>query len=238
MLFKKEKEYDYFDYFVRSTEFACKAATYLHESLTGFHKDDFYDRMVSMHEIENNADNLKHDMMQHLLHEFIPPIEREDIVSLAQQLDNVVDAIDDVMLRIDMFCISDILPGAIEFSMTIIRCCNELLGTVNDFRSFKSSKKIRDNIVAVNSLESEGDKLHSECIKALYRDPKIDAKTLVAWSSIYDDLEMCLDACEHCTDIIETVIMKNSEWSWVLWGQRPTTLGISRGFSPQSDLFL
>lgn len=210
MKMKKNRDYDYFAYFVKNVESACRAAEYLDESLAEFDRAQFGGRVAAMHEIENRADNEKHDMMQRLLHEFITPIEREDIVALAQQLDNVLDTIDDVMLRVDMFCVSSILPGALRFTKLIIKCCHELLGVVGEFRSFKSSTKIREGIVAVNALESEGDKLHSECIKALYQMPEADAKMLLAWTGIFDDLEMCLDACEQSADIIETVIMKNS----------------------------
>ena len=36
-------------------------------------------------------------MMEHLAKEFLPPIERGDISTLANELDNVVDGIDEVM---------------------------------------------------------------------------------------------------------------------------------------------
>ncbi len=210
MFFKKEKNYDYFDYFIRTADYACQAAACLHESLAEFNEDLFRSRMAKMHEIENRADDEKHEMMTRLLHEFITPIEREDIVALSQNLDDVVDSIDDVMIRIDMYCLTDIRTEALTFTELIMKCCEELRRTVTEFRSFKNSTKLRDAILSVNSIESEGDKLHSDCVRALYRNSEIDAKTVVAWSAIYEDLEMCLDACEHSTDIIETVVMKNS----------------------------
>ena len=86
MFFKKEKDYDYFDYFIRTAAFACEAAACLHDSLADFNEDLFRSRMAKMHEIENRADNEKHDMMSRLSHEFITPIEREDIVALAHRV--------------------------------------------------------------------------------------------------------------------------------------------------------
>ncbi len=210
MFFKKEKNYDYFDYFIRTAKYACEAASCLHESLSDFNEEFFRSRMARMHEIENRADDDKHDMMTRLSHEFITPIEREDIVALAQNLDDVVDSIDDVMIRMDMYCLTEIRPEVLDFTALIIKCCEELLNTVTEFRSFKNSTKLKNAILTVNSIESEGDKLHSDCVRALYRNPEIDAKTVVAWSAIYEDLEMCLDACEHSTDVIESVVMKNT----------------------------
>lgn len=210
MFFKKEKEYDYFDYFTRTAAFACEAAACLHESLADFNEDLFRSRMAKMHEIENRADDEKHEMMTRLSHEFITPIEREDIVALAQHLDDVVDSIDDVMLRIDMYCLTEIRPEALAFTDLIIKCCQELHKAVGAFRSFKSSTALRDGIRLINSIESEGDKLHSDCVRTLFRSPAIDAKTVIAWSGIYEDLEVCLDACEHSTDVMESVMMKNT----------------------------
>ncbi len=210
MLFKKEKDYNYYDYFIRNGQWACKAAEYLHESLSQFNAAGFGSRVAHMHEIEHSADSEKHRMMQHLGREFLPPIEREDIVELAQQLDNVVDAIDNVMLRMDMFMVQSVRPEAVTFTALIIKCCQEMMKTLVEFKNFKSSKTIRETIVAVNSYESEGDQLHSQCIKGLFNDPDIDQRTLFVWTNIYDELEDCLDACEDAVDIIETVIMKNS----------------------------
>lgn len=205
----RTKDYDYYGYFIKNAQFAFEAAKYLDESLARFDKETFGKRVAAMHKIENNADTEKHDMMQQLGHEFITPIEREDIVALSQQLDNVVDAIDDVMLRVDMLGVSQIRPETLNFTKLIIKCTGELLNTVTEFRSFKSSKKIRSSIVAVNTYESEGDGLHSKYIRDLYSSDA-DARTLLIWTNIFDDLELCLDACEDAIDIIESVIMKNS----------------------------
>lgn len=210
MLFKKEKDYDYFDFFVKIAENACQASQQLHKSLLSFDRNQISERVAEMHEIEHRADIEKHNMTERLIHEFLPPIEREDIASLAHQLDNVVDSIDDVMLRIDMYSVSTIIPDAITFTDLIIKCCGELLNAMKEFKVSRTSKKLSEYIVAVNTLESEGDKLHTECMRALYTYDRIDAKSLLAWTGIYDELENCLDACENCTDIIEMVIMKNS----------------------------
>lgn len=209
-MFKKEKNYDYFDYFTCSASFACEAANYLQDSLNAFNASTFHTRMESMHEIENRADDEKHHMMSRLFHEFLPPIDREDIVELSNNLDDVVDAIDEAILRVDMYCLTAMRPEVLEFTKLIVRCCSELQEVVAEFKNFKKSAKLREAIVTVNSTESEGDKLYAKCIRSLYTDPSIDAKAVLAWSSVYEDLEMCLDACEKAVNVIEGVIMKNT----------------------------
>ena len=184
-MFKKKKEYDYFHYFEKTAAFAVEAAEYLNESLNNFAPETFHARVANMHVIENRADNEKHDMIARLIHEFLPPIDSEDIVALAHRLDDVVDSLDDIMLHLDMFCVKEIRLEAIAFSELILSCCRELEKTVKDFRNFKNSgNKIARGIMSVTDVESEGDKLHSRCVKALYSDDSLDPRTVFAGCEI------------------------------------------------------
>lgn len=208
-MLNKKKDTDYFEHFRMSAEYASSAAEYLDEILKGFNKESFHDQVTEMHAIEHKADANRHEMIEKLAKEFIPPIEREDIVALAQELDNVVDTIDEVVQFLYMFDVSEIRPDALVFSELIIRSCNALLEAVTEFRRFRSSKTLKGKLIAVNTLESEGDALHSESVLKLFKE-NAEAKMTLIWLKIYDAFEKCLDACEDAVDIIESVIMKNS----------------------------
>lgn len=204
-----KKDTDYFEYFRRSAEYASKAAALLDEIIRTYNKASFREKVDMMHDLEHEADANRHSMIEQLAKEFIPPIEREDIVSLAQELDNVVDSIDDVVQRVYMFDIETIRPEAIQFTELIIRCCSALEEAVTEFRNFKSSKTLKEKLIRVNTLESEGDALHSESVRKLFIEHSDPRETLI-WMKIYDGCEDCLDACEDAVDIIESVIMANS----------------------------
>ncbi len=206
---KHKRNFDYFDFFDNITEQASKAAVYLHETFTLHESDELGARVNELHTIENDADLLKHDMMSSLAHEFITPIEREDIVALAQELDNVVDAIEEVLRRAYMYDIKKTRPELSVFTELIVRCCAALQELTHEFRGFKSSKTIGERIVAVNTLESEGDVLHAQSIRTLFTDGSDMRETLI-WLNLFEELETCLDKCEDAADIIESVIMKNT----------------------------
>ena len=207
--FSKKNDFDYFEYFCTCAISACEAADFLHKVLSSFNHDNFPDQMSELHKIENEADKRRHEMIEILSHEFMTPIEREDIISLAQELDNVVDTIDDIMRRIYMFDIKNIRPETMVFTDLIIKICHALKDVMNEFKYFKSSKVIRLKIVVVNSLESEGDTLHAESLHRLFRDES-DTREIIVWMTMFEDLENCLDSCEDAVDIIESVIMKNT----------------------------
>ena len=204
-----KKKFDYFLYFKQISEIICEAAEFLHRVLRDFDSNALQKSIDYMHEIEHRADCAKHEMTQLLAHEFITPIEREDIVALAQELDNVVDKLEDVLLRIYMFGVKAIRKEAVAFSGVIVKCSGDLDKVLAEFKNFKNSATIRDGIVAVNHYESDGDALLVENIRMLSASAVPD-REFYMWTDIYEHLEECLDACEDVADIIESVIMKNT----------------------------
>ncbi len=148
-------------------------------------------------------------MMMALAREFLPPIEREDIVSLSHELDDVVDALDEIMQRIYMYNVRSIRPETLEFTDLIIRCCNALAEAAQEFRNFKRSKTLASKLVEVNNLEGEGDTLHSKYTRKLFCE-KNSELDIIVWMNLFEGLEMCFDKCERATDLMEGVILKNS----------------------------
>lgn len=207
---KRRKEFDYFQFFVEIAQAANKAADYLEAALEKFSVSDLPKQVEAMHKIENDADMMKHEMLTNLAKEFITPIEREDIVALAQELDNVVDAIDDVMMRMYMYNVQTVRGEAIVFARQIVKCTRELLKVMQEFKSFKKSKDIKDHCIEVNTIESDGDKMFAENMRKLWTEKSDDLRQVTVWTTMYEGLENCLDECEDAVDIVESVMMKNS----------------------------
>lgn len=206
---KKNKNFNYFDAFVSFTDYSCQASELLHDILSNYDTAKLEEQMIQMHEIEHAADLAKHDMMSHLVKEFIAPIEREDISAIAQEIDTVTDTIEDVVMRLYMYNIQTIRKEALEFSKTIVKCCQALKISMEDFHNFKKSKNITANIININNLEEVGDQIHTRAIRTLHT-TSTDAIEIMSWSKTFDYMEKCCDACEHVIDLMESVIMKNS----------------------------
>ena len=205
----KKQDSFYFDNFVSCAEESCRAAKMLKETLGDFREELLEERLEQMHEIEHSGDAKKHEMLDRLAKEFIPPIEREDIVALSQNIDNVTDKIEDVMLRVYMNNVHEIEPDALAMSDVVIRCCDAVKELLVEFREFKKSKKIKDLVIRINDFEEEADKLFMNSMRKLYAASE-DPIRIIAWRDIYIYLERCADACEHVADVVESVIMKNS----------------------------
>ena len=205
---RKQDAY-YFDNFIACAEESCHAASLLRKVLGDFKPQELEKYLEEIHEIENRADGKKHEMLDRLAREFIPPIEREDIVELSQHIDTVTDKVEDVLLRIYMGNAQEIEPDALEMTDVVIQCCSAVRDLLVEFKNFKRSKTLKQLIIRINDLEEESDRLFIESIRGLYTE-SVDPIRIIAWRDIYIYLERCADACEHVADTVESVVMKNS----------------------------
>ena len=205
----KTEKFNYFDAFDRFAEKAFLASELLRESLSEFSPETSLTQMDKIHEIEHEADSIKHTVIEHLSREFVAPIEREDILSLVSEFDNVVDGIDDVMRQLCMYRIRVLRPDTDKFTCLLVEACAELKKLSAEFADFRKSKKIKDIVIRINTIEAEADTLHFNAISELFG-AEHPAGALLAWRSIYDALEDCFDNCEHASEIVEEIILKNS----------------------------
>lgn len=204
-----KKNNDYFEMLVDLIGYSCEAASLLDNTISNFRMSQIDSRIKDMHKIEHNADIKKHEMINKLSKEFITPIERGDIIELANEIDNVTDAIEDVLVRIYMFNISVMREEAVEFSKLIVKICSETSALIKEFRNFKKSSEISKLIINISDLEEEGDRIYTRSIRGFYSSIMEPIK-FITWKETFEYFEKCCDACEHVADGIESVIMRNT----------------------------
>ncbi len=205
----KKQDAVYFQTFVACVEHACKAAQILDESLQSYHPETLRACLDKLHNEEHAADMKKHQLMELTARAFITPIEREDIVLLSNNIDELVDRIEDVLIR--MYCdnIQAVRPDVLKVTKILMRCCQEVKLLMIELENFKRSKTLRSHIVEINRLEAEADRLFIQSLRTLHT-TSTDPVEILCWRELYYFFEKCVDACEHIADAVEMVVMKNS----------------------------
>ncbi len=202
-------KFNYFKAFEEMSEYSMNAALYLEEVVNNFDASKINIYISTMHEFEHREDEKKHEIMSHLLKEFLPPIEREDIIELAAKLDDVTDTIDELIHQFYIFNIQKLLPEFPTFVNVIKECCTELDLSIKELKNFKKSSTIHQNIIHVNNAESKGDSVYTDIMHRLFTTDGITPLDAVRWSDILNTAEDCCDACEEASETIENIIMKN-----------------------------
>lgn len=199
----------YFENFAATTELSKKAALYLVECLENYNPENIETMLKNMHEIEHSADKKKHEMNEALAKAFVTPVDREDLDMLSHNLDQVTDKIEEILQKFYIYNIQSVDPAIIAFAKKLVKSCELLCELMGEFENFKRSKKIHSIIVSLNDVEEECDNLYLTSIRELTKD-RTDVLKVVSYVKIYDCFESCADACEHASECVGAVIMKNT----------------------------
>lgn len=199
----------YYENFAECATLAKKAAAYLVECLENYDPEKLEDMLKEMHTFEHSADMKKHEMNGMLAKAFVTPVDREDLDMLSQQLDTVLDLIEEVLQKLYIYNIKSIEPAAIDYAKLLVRACDILGEIVAEFENFKKSKKLHSLIVAANDIEEECDKLYLASMHELTKN-STDVLATLSWYKIYDCFEACSDACEHVSECVGSIVMKNT----------------------------
>lgn len=204
-----KKTNEYFLLFEQQAAICVEAAALLENILTEYSAAGMAVRRVEMHAVERRADGICHDIRNRLSAAFITPIDQEDILHLAQLLDDVTDALDEVALECYMFRLAELPAGAPAFAGLTRRCVGKLCEAAIELRNFRSSGRLRALLAEVNTLEEQADDAYATAIHDLFAEDAAP-RTLIAGKAIFDCMEACCDLCGHAADVMDQIIIKNT----------------------------
>lgn len=204
-----KKTNEYFLLIEQQAAICVEAAALLENILTEYSAAGMAVRRVEMHAVERRADGICHDIRNRLSAAFITPIDQEDILHLAQLLDDVTNALDEVALECYMFRLAELPAGAPAFAGLTRRCVGKLCEAAIELRNFRSSGRLRALLAEVNTLEEQADDAYATAIHDLFAEDAAP-RTLIAGKAIFDCMEACCDLCGHAADVMDQIIIKNT----------------------------
>lgn len=204
----KKDEYNYFDEFIENATYIVKTAEILKETLNNYEKNILNENINNVHKLENLTDNKLHNMREYLIKDFLPPIDREDIILIGHRLDDIEDFLDEILLNFSILNITKIKDDIYEFLDLLLNCCKKVKEAFINFKNMKKYNKVKEKIVEVNNIEEQGDKMFEKIMKKLYEEEKSPIE-IIKWTTIYNCIENTIDTCERVCDELENVIVKN-----------------------------
>jgi len=162
-----------------------------------------------LEDMEHVNDDLTHQIFTELGKNFITPFDREDIHYLATALDDIADYIYASAKKINFYHVNPDDIGIKKMADLIAVGCQQVHIAVTELRNMKDMRKITDALVAINSLENQGDDIFDMSIERLFASEP-DAKEVIKKREIYQVLEVVTDKCEDAANVIESIIVKYS----------------------------
>jgi uncharacterized protein len=168
---------------------------------------DFEKHAKKAEDIEHRADEKTHEIVHELNHTFIIPFDREDIYQVAQELDDVVDLIENVISNVFVYGIKTKEPAFVEFAELIREASQILVEISGCLNELKYTEKLRNLKKKMHDLETRGDKIFRRTISEFFSNGH-DPIRIIKWKDILEDLERVMDKYQEVGDTIESIIVK------------------------------
>ena len=166
-------------------------------------------RIPRMKVHETTTDELVAEIHKRLYTSFITPFEREDISDLALRMDDVVDLMETVCTRLDLFNLQETRPEAIEMAELTRRAATELNEVIVRLPSYKKNDEIMHHAIAISRIEDGADRVYQNALRRLFSEED-RGKEVVVWLRIFDNMENCLNACDRAAGVVRSVVMKSA----------------------------
>lgn len=166
-------------------------------------------RIPRMKVHEMTTDELVADIMKRLYTSFITPFEREDISDLALRLDDVVDLMEAVAMRLDLFQLDHMRPEAVEMAILTNKAIVELQQMIELLPNYKKDERVMQHAINVSRVEDGADRVYQNAVRRLFAEED-GGKEVVTWLRIFDRMESCLNACDSAAGVVRSVVMKSA----------------------------
>lgn len=160
-----------------------------------------------MKDFESQCDSKKHIIINQLNDSFVTPFDREDIFTLAGQLDDISDYMEDIACKFGLYNVSTLRDDARQFISIIVRMTAQISVLFKALSEPKKSYEVKEAIISLNALEDEGDAVFRKALARLFREEK-DPIEVIKWKDLYELLEDTIDSGEHLADTVEGIMAK------------------------------
>ena len=89
-------------------------------------------------------------------------MDKEDIVLIARELDDLTDCIEDIMINCYEYDLKQVDDVMLKYMDLIEHSCNLLQDLMKKFENFKKDTTLSQSIIEINKHEEEGDRIYLE----------------------------------------------------------------------------
>ena len=209
----KNDKFDYFKAYGRQTGYAKELVLNL-KSATAAAQLGSRDLMQALHVIENDADEVNHQIQERLLRDFVVPMDRGNMAELAHALDDLCDAVEQIAID-SYICNADAFDPSCPFGMQELISLLEqgtlyLTSAIDLLGSFgRKRAEIRRLCVEVQNCESKADEIYIEAVRALYDNEQLCDRELRIKHELLEAVENAMDAAEGVAEMVESIIAEN-----------------------------
>jgi predicted phosphate transport protein (TIGR00153 family) len=161
---------------------------------------------------ERAADKVTAEVQRLLHRTFITPIDREQIHTLINSMDDIADLLQDSSEVMSLYNVQNISEDVLRLCEISVRCCDRVqhvVGLLARLREPDVAEAALKTCEEIDRLESDADRVMRSAMSRLFRGD-VDTRELIKLKAIYEHLETISDRCEDVANVIEGIVLENS----------------------------
>ena len=139
---------------------------------------------------------------------FITPLDREDILSLINEMNGVVDRVAELSQRFRLYQIKDLHPTLTGQAKNLSTIAGELNGIIHGLRQQKKLKDFKPSLDAVGKAMELVKRDRETFLGGLFSGAP-DPLEVIKKKELHDLLEDAIERCEDATETLARVLLKN-----------------------------
>lgn len=145
-------------------------------------------------------------MVRALKSTFITPIDREDIHQLVATFDTIIDTVELLSLKIQVYGFKKMDPFVLQ-QVTVLSDSFSLIEKL--ITSLRREKDVEKYCLQIRSFEQDGDKIYMKGLKEIFSD-SLAPQMVMKLQDMYTSMEELIDKVHQASLIIENIAVKYS----------------------------
>lgn len=162
-----------------------------------------------LQDIEHEADITTHEIYDKLNRTFVTPFDREDIHALASEMDDIVDLVQSIASRMQLYRVEHSSEDLEQLAEILWNATENLHKAVVELKNPEKSRRVLDHCIEVNRLENAGDRALEQALGKLFLG-KPEPLEVIKWKEIYEGIEIAIDKCEDVANTLESILVKQA----------------------------
>jgi predicted phosphate transport protein (TIGR00153 family) len=167
-------------------------------------------KTVELKGIEHDGDTITRRVFDALNSTFLTPFDRDDIRSLAMDLDDILDFLEGVGEFFVILELKESPEGLRKFAEILVLMVEEIHRVTSLIWDLANAPQIQDTIVRISELENRADSLYNTVIADLFKGDGRSPLEIMKWKEVYDSLENACDQCKDYTHVVGNIMVKNA----------------------------
>ena len=198
---------DYFTLFNELTACTVRGAKVLARMSSVRDPAEFSRLFDEIKKTEGEADGVTRSIFLSLHKTFITPFDRWEIKDLAMALDDMIDYMEDIPQRAELYGPGEFTPEMAALGQIALRATEKVQEAVALLSDMKNAQRILQICQEIGEIESDGDRVMRAGMTRLFAEVS-DARALIRAKELYELFEEAVDRCEDAADVIHGVVLE------------------------------